>query len=149
MKAVCSLAQSLVLSVCGRNMSNNHIYDYDRQETPLKRYRIRRITIARLQRWAQITYQKRSAECAIYFFLVSEAQCNFCNELFDSVEAQLNSAIKISQHCKYRIFCHFRQKKVNNLLKKADIYQYYDRNGTKLSSMYRIALFTKKKKKKI
>ena len=43
---------------------------------------------------------------------------------------------------KYRIFCDFRQKRVNNLLKKVDIYQYYDRNGTKLRSIYRIALLT-------
>ena len=27
----------------------------------------------------------------------------------------------------------------------ADIYQYFDRNGTKLRSMYRIALLTEKK----
>ena len=36
-------------------------------------------------------------------------------------------------------------KRVNNLLKKADIYHDYDRNETKLSSMYRIALLTEKK----
>ena len=36
------------------------------------------------------------------------------------------------------------RKRVNNFLKKANIYQYYDRNGTKLSSMYGIALLTKK-----
>ena len=28
-----------------------------------------------------------------FIFLISEAQCNFRNELFDSVEAQRNSAI--------------------------------------------------------
>ena len=38
----------------------------------------------------------------------------------------------------------FNWKRVNNLLQKADIYQYYDRNGAKLSSMYRIALLTEK-----
>ena len=57
---------------------------------------------------AQITlYQKRSAtkrndffqpvkaqcKCATEFFLISKAQYNFRNELFDSVEAQRNSAI--------------------------------------------------------
>ena len=41
------------------------------------------------------------------------------------------------------------RKRVNICKTKADIYQYYDRNGTKLSSMYRTALFTEKKKKKI
>ena len=46
---------------------------------------------------------------------------------------------------KYRTFCNFWPKRVNNLLKKADIYQYFDRNGTKLRSMYRIALLTEKK----
>ena len=42
-------------------------------------------------------------------------------------------------------FCNFRQKRVNNLQKKTDIYQNYDRNDTKLSLMYRIALLTEKK----
>ena len=46
---------------------------------------------------------------------------------------------------KYSIFCNFWPKRVNNLLKKADIYQYFDRNGTKLRSMHRIALLTEKK----
>ena len=32
------------------------------------------------------------------FFLISEAHRNFSDELFDSVEAQRNSAIEISQH---------------------------------------------------
>ena len=36
------------------------------------------------------------------------------------------------------------QKRVNHLLQKADIYEYYDRNGTKLSQVYKIALLTKK-----
>ena len=38
------------------------------------------------------------------------------------------------------------RKRVNNLLKKADIYQYYDGNGTKLNAMYRIALSAEQKK---
>ena len=36
------------------------------------------------------------------------------------------------------------RKRVNDLLKKADSYQCYDRNGTKLSSTYKIALLTEK-----
>ena len=71
-------------------------------------------------------------------FLISEAQRNFCNELFDSVEAQrnsaiaerhfwtelkrnLSSAIEISQHNerKYRIFCNFIQKKSKRFAKKS------------------------------
>ena len=85
------------------------------------------------------------------------------NEIFDTVEAQrkaaiaeqhvctklkckLTSAIEISQHtANTSIFAIFESKRVNNLPKKADTYQYYDRNGTKLSSMCRIALLTKKK----
>ena len=35
------------------------------------------------------------------------------------------------------------RKRVNNLLKKADVYQYYERKGMKLSSMYTIALSNK------
>ena len=99
-------------------------------------------------------------------FFISEAQRNFRNELFDSVEAQRNSAIaerhfctklernltptiEISQHNENTsLFTILDRKSVNNLLKKADIYQYYDRNGTKLSSMDRIALLTEKKKLK-
>ena len=34
------------------------------------------------------------------------------------------------------------------MLKKADIYQYYDQNGTKLSLIHKIALLTEKNKKK-
>ena len=105
--------------------------------------------------WAQITlYQKRSAKCVIQFFLISEAQRYFRNELFDSVGAQRNSAIaerhfciklkrsltyaiEISQHtANTAIFATLDRKRANKLLKKADIYQYCDRNGTKLSSMY-------------
>ena len=96
-------------------------------------------------------------------FLVPEAQRNFCNELFDSVEVQRNSAIAERHFCtklrsaiqlpqlkfhntlKIPHFCDFRQNTVNKLLKKADIYQNNDRNETKLSSMYRIALLTEKK----
>ena len=95
-------------------------------------------------------------------FFYSEAQRNFCNKLFDLPEAQRNSAIverhfrtklkrnptsaiEISQHnANAAFFCDFRQKKINNLLKKADIYQCYDRNGTTLSSIDRIALLTEK-----
>ena len=95
-------------------------------------------------------------------FVISETQRNFRTKLFDSVEAQRNSAIaerhfrtklkrnltsaiEILQHtANTAIFAIFGRKRLNNLLKKADIYQYYDRNGTKLSSMYRIALLIKK-----
>ena len=62
-------------------------------------------------------------------FLISDAQRNYCNNLFETVKAQRNFAIaerafspqvqlpqlyiiKISQHnANYRIFCDFRQKK--------------------------------------
>ena len=42
-------------------------------------------------------------------------------------------------------FHYFRQKKSKQFAKKADIYQYYHQNGTKLSSMDRIALLIEKK----
>ena len=95
-------------------------------------------------------------------FLLSEAQRNFRNELFDSVEAQRNSAIaeryfrtklkrnltsaiEISQHnVNTAFFAILDWKRVNNLLNKPKIYQYYDENGAKLSSMYRITLLTEK-----
>ena len=94
-------------------------------------------------------------------FLISDALHNFRNDLFDSVEVQHNSAIaeqhfhtklkrnlsyaiEISQHNANTAFFAILTKKANNLLKQIDIYQYYNRNGTKLSSMYRIALLTKK-----
>ena len=95
-------------------------------------------------------------------FFISETQRNFCNELCDSVEEQRNSpitewhfriklkrnltsAIEISHHkANTAFFAILERKGVNNLLKKADIYQYCDRNGTKLTSMYRIALLTEK-----
>ena len=96
------------------------------------------------------------------FFLISEAQRKFCNGLFDSVKAQRNSAfaerhfrtklkrnltfaIEISQHnANTTLLEIFDRKVVNNLLKKASMYLNYDQNGTKLSSMYRIALLTEK-----
>ena len=95
-------------------------------------------------------------------FLISEAQRNFRKKLFDSVEAQRNSAIaerhfrtklkrnltsaiEISQpKANTRFFAILDKKRANNLQKKVDIYQYSDRSGTKLSSMYKIALLTKK-----
>ena len=95
-------------------------------------------------------------------FLLSEAQRNFCNELFDSVEAQRNSAIaerhfrtklkrnptsaiEISQHnANTAFFAILNWKRVTILPNKPDIYQYYDRNEAKLSSMYRIALLPEK-----
>ena len=97
--------------------------------------------------------------------LISEAQRNFRNELFDSVETQRNSAIaeryfliklkrnltsaiEISQrNANTAFFAILDWKRENNLLKKADIYWYYCLNGAKLSSMYRIALLTEKKLK--
>ena len=99
---------------------------------------------------------------AQFNFLISEAQPNFRNERFNSVEARRNSAIakrhfrtklkrnltsaiEISQHnANTTFFAILDRKRVNNLPKKANIYQYYDRNGTKLCSMYRIALLTEK-----
>ena len=101
----------------------------------------------------------------LIFVFISEAQRNFVNELFDSVEAQrifaiaerhfrtklkhnLTSATQISQHnANTALFAILESKRVDNLLKKADIYRYFDRNGTKLCSMYRIALLNEKKKK--
>ena len=73
-------------------------------------------------------------------FSVSEAQRNFRNGLFDSVEAQRNSAIakvhfrtklkrnltcatEIPQHkANIAFFAILDKKKVNNLLKNAEIY---------------------------
>ena len=95
-------------------------------------------------------------------FLISEAQRHFRNELFDSVEAQRNSAIaechfrtkckrnltsaiEISQrNANTAFFAILDWKRVKNLLNKLDIYEYYVRNGAKLSSMYKIALLTEK-----
>ena len=96
-------------------------------------------------------------------FLISEAQRNFHNELFDSVEAQRNSAIaerhfrtklkrnltsaiEISQTMEIpHFFAILGKKRVNNLLNKVGIYQNYDRDETKSSSVYRIGLLTEKK----
>ena len=76
-------------------------------------------------------------------FLISKAQHNFGNELFDSVETQCNStivkrhffcaklkwnlisAIEISRHnSNTAFFAIWDRKRVSNLLKKADIYQH-------------------------
>ena len=58
----------------------------------------------------------------------------------------LTSAIEFSQHnATTAFFAILDWKIVNNLLKKADIYQKYDLNGAKVSSMNRIALLTEKK----
>ena len=66
-------------------------------------------------------------------FLISEAQRNFRNKLFDSVEIaewrfciklkrKLTSAIEISQNnANTAFFAISDRKRVNNLLKKADI----------------------------
>ena len=57
------------------------------------------------------------------------------------------SAIEISQrNANTRFFAILDWKRVNNLLKKTDIYRYSCLNEAKLSSVYRIALLTKKKK---
>ena len=112
------------------------------------------------QRFFQPVKEQRKMRNLI--FLLSEAQHNFCNELFDSVEAQRNSAIaerhfraklkrnltsaiEISQHnANSAFFAILDWKSVNNLLNKPEIYQYYYGNGAKLSLMYKIALLTKK-----
>ena len=71
-------------------------------------------------------------------FLISEAQPSFLNELAEryfrtKLKRKLTSAITISQHNANTAFFEILNKKrVNNLLKKADSNQYYDRNGTKL-----------------
>ena len=79
-------------------------------------------------------------------FHTSEAQRNFRNEFFDSVEAQRNSAIAERNFCtKLKrnltsaieisrrnpntvLFAILLRKRVNNLPKMADIYQYYYRH---------------------
>ena len=43
-----------------------------------------------------------------------------------------------------RFFALLDQKRENDLLNKPEIYQYYDGNGAKLSSMYKIALLITK-----
>ena len=49
-----------------------------------------------------------------FIFLIAEAQRNFCNELFDSVEAQRNSAIAERD---------FRTKSKRNLTSAIEILQ--------------------------
>ena len=67
---------------------------------------------------------------------------HFCIKL----NRNLPSAIEISRYnANTAVFAILDRKTINNLLKKADIYQYYDRNETKLSSIYRIALLAEKK----
>ena len=64
------------------------------------------------------------------------------------LKRNLTSAIEISQHvANTAFFAIFDRKRASNLLKKAKILliTYYNQNGTKLSSMYRIALLTEKK----
>ena len=61
------------------------------------------------------------------------------------LKRNLTSAIEISRHNTNTAFFEILdRKRVNTLLKKAGIYQYYDRNETKLSSMCRFALSTEK-----
>ena len=119
--------------------------------------------ISKVQRdKAQRSFQPVKAQRKMrnLIFLFSEAQRNFRNELFDSVEVQRNSAIaeryfrtklkrnltsaiEISQHnANTAFFAILKWKRINNLLSKPEIYQNYDGNGAKLSSMYRIALLT-------
>ena len=70
------------------------------------------------------------------------AERHFCTKLTPN----LISAIEISQHnANTAFFAILFRKKVNNLLKKVEIYQCYDLNGTSLISMYKIALLTAKK----
>ena len=106
---------------------------------------------------------KEQRKMRIISILISEVQHSFRNELFVSVEVQCNfaiverhfrtklkrnltSVIEISQHnANAARFAILNKKIANNLLKKADIYLYCDRNETKLSLMYRVALLTEKK----
>ena len=62
------------------------------------------------QRFFQPVKEQRKMRNLI--FLLSEAQHNFCNELFDSVEAQRNSAIAER---------HFRAKLKRNLTSAIEI----------------------------
>ena len=113
---------------------------------------------------AQRSFQPVKAQRKMRYliFLLSEAQRKFRNELFDSIEAQRNSAIaeryfrtklernltsaiEISQHnANTAFFAILDRKRVNNLLNKPKIYKYYDGKGATLSSMYGIALLTEK-----
>ena len=71
-------------------------------------------------------------------------QWHFCTKL----KRNLTSTIEVSQHnANTAFFAILGKKRVNSLLKKAGIYQNYDRNETKSSAMYKIALLTEKKKK--
>ena len=78
----------------------------------------------------------------------AEAQRNFAiaeRHFGTKLKRNLTSEIEISQdNANAVIFAILDRKRVNNLLKKTDIYQYYDRNGTKLSVIYVIAPLTEK-----
>ena len=64
------------------------------------------------------------------------------------LKRNLTSAIESLQHIANTPFLGIiGRKKVNDLLKKADIYPYYDQNVTKLSLMYTIASSNEKKLK--
>ena len=81
--------------------------------------------------------------------LKRNAILQYCGTAFSyQVKAQSNFGKKnseISEHnANTAIFAILGKKEVNNLQKKTDIYQNYDRNGTKLRSMYRIALLNEK-----
>ena len=90
-------------------------------------------------------------------FLFCEAQRNSRHKHFASVEiaewlfctklkCNLPSAIEISQHhANTAFFAILDRKRVNKLLKKADVYPYHNRNGAKLKSMYKFALLPEKK----
>ena len=73
-------------------------------------------------------------------------QLRNCGTTFSyQVKAQPYFRNQISLHkANTAFFAILDRKRVNNLLKKTDFYQYYDRNGTKLSSMHGIALVTEK-----
>ena len=84
--------------------------------------------------------EARSATSAMNFLIQLKRNAiperYFCTKL----KSNLTSAIEISQHnANTAFFAILDWKRVNNLQNK-----YYDGNGAKLSSMYRIALLTKK-----
>ena len=104
---------------------------------------VRTNNISKAQRnKAKRSFQPVKTQCKMrnLIFLISEAQRNFRNELFDSIEAQRNSAIaerhfrtklkrnltstiEISQHyANTAFFCDLREEKSKQLLKKIDIY---------------------------
>ena len=69
---------------------------------------------------------------------------HFCTKL----KRNLTSAIEISQNnANTALFAILGKKRVNNLLSKFGIYQNYDRDKIKSSSVYRIELLTEKKLK--